>query len=84
MTESEYPAGWDAARVGRLIDQHESLSDDELAAEDDAAIGERPGQTTITVPSELLPAIRQLLARHKSAEPGAAPDGAAKPAPQVS
>jgi len=80
MTESKYPAGWDAARVQRLIDHYEGMSDDELAAEDDAA-GECPGQTTITVPSELLPAIRQLLASHKSAEPGTTPDPGRKADP---
>lgn len=74
MTEYKYPSGWNADRVQRLIDHYESMSDDELAAEDDAAAEDRPGQTVVTVPSELLPAIRQLLARHKSAESGAAPD----------
>jgi len=64
MSEPNFPAGWDAARVQRLIDHHESLSDDELAAEDDAAADERPGQTVVTVPDDLLPAIRQLLAAH--------------------
>lgn len=64
MSETKFPAGWDAARVQRLIDEHERLSDDELAAEDDAATEARPGQTVITVPDELLPAIRQLLAHH--------------------
>jgi hypothetical protein len=81
MTESKYPAGWDAERVRRLIDHYEGMSDDELAAEDDAAAEDRPGQTVVTVPSELLPAIRQLLASHKSAGPGAAPDPAPKAGP---
>jgi len=84
MSVSQYPAGWDADRTRRLIDHYDGMSDDELAAEDDAATEERPGQTVITVPSELLPAIRQLLGGHKSAEPGAAPDGRSTPRPQVS
>ncbi len=65
MSESKYPAGWDAARVRRLIDHYETMSDDELAAEDDAAAEPQHGQTVITVPDALLPAIRQLLAGHK-------------------
>ncbi len=67
MSEPKFPAGWDAARVQRLIDHYETMSEDELAAEDDAAAEERPGQAVVTVPDELLPAIRQLLASHKSA-----------------
>jgi hypothetical protein len=69
MSESKYPAGWDAARVQRLIEHYESLSEDELAAEDEDAVTEEQGQTVITVPDELLPAIRQLLATHKTASP---------------
>jgi len=78
MTESKYPAGWDAERVQRLLDHYESMSDDELTAEDDAAGEDRPGHTVVTVPSELLPAIRQLLASYRRAEPEAAPDTGSK------
>lgn len=67
MTEQKFPAGWDADRVKKLIDLYEGLSEDEQAAEDEAAAAERPGQSVVTVPDELLPAIRQLLATHKSA-----------------
>ena len=65
MSESKYPTGWDAERVKRLIDYYEGLSEDEQVAEDEAAVAnERRGQTVITVPDELLPAIRHLLAQH--------------------
>lgn len=37
MSDPKFPAGWDAARVQRLIDHYEQLSEEELAAEDDAA-----------------------------------------------
>lgn len=66
MSPSKFPAGWDAARVQRLIEHDEALSDAEQMAEDEAA-AEQKGQTVVTVPDELLPAIRQLLASHKSA-----------------
>jgi hypothetical protein len=67
MNEPRFPAGWDAERVKRLIDYYESLTEDEQVAEDEAAMAEQEGQAVITVPEELLPAIRQLLAEHKSA-----------------
>jgi hypothetical protein len=67
MSESRFPAGWDAERVKRLIDYYEGLSEDELVAEDEAAVEDRGGQTVVTVRDDLLPAIRQLLASHKTA-----------------
>lgn len=67
MNESKYPAGWDAERVKKLIDYYESLSEDEEVAEDEAGISEGQGQTMVTVPEELLPSVRRLLATHKSA-----------------
>ena len=67
MSESRFPEGWDAERVKRLINYYEGLSEDEQAAEDEAAASERKGHAVITVSEELLPAIRRLLASHKSA-----------------
>ena len=67
MNEPKFPKGWDADRVKRLIDHYEGLSEAELAAEDDEAMEDRDGQTVITVPEELLPAIRQLIANHRTA-----------------
>jgi hypothetical protein len=66
MSEPRYPAGWDAERVKRLIDHYESMSEEEQVEEEKAAVEEKRGQTVITVPEELLPAIRQLLAAHKA------------------
>jgi hypothetical protein len=58
MSDSNFPAGWDAERVKRLIDHYEGLSEDEQVADDEAAFAEaRPSQTVISVPVELLPEI---------------------------
>ena len=65
MSEPRFPTGWDADRVERLIDHYEGMSEEELVAEDEAA-ELPPGQTIVTVPEELMPAIRQLLAAHKA------------------
>lgn len=61
MTEQRFPPGWDEDRVKRLLAHYESLSEEEQVAEDEAAVDETAGQTVITVPETLLPAIRQLL-----------------------
>ena len=62
MNEQRYPPGWDEERVKRLIAHYESFTEEEQVAEDEAAVGEQEGQTVITVPVTLLPAIRRLLA----------------------
>ena len=67
MRESRFPAGWNAERVKQLIDYYEQQSEEEQLAEDEAGAFEQKGQAVITVPEELLPAIRRLLASHKSA-----------------
>jgi hypothetical protein len=65
MSEQKFPPGWDAERVKRLLDYYENISEDDQVAEDEAA--QDDDQAVISVPHDLLPAIRQLLATHKSA-----------------
>ena len=62
MNQQKFPPGWDADRVRRLIARYESLDEEQQVAEDEAA-QERPGQTTVVVPVEFMPAIRQMLAQ---------------------
>ena len=62
MSEQRFPPGWDAKRVRELLAHYDQISEDEQVAEDEDAATERAGQAVITVPEELLPAIRQLLA----------------------
>jgi hypothetical protein len=66
MTQQHFPPGWDENRVKRMIARYDSMTEDELVAEDEAARDEQQGQTVITVPDVLLPAIRQLLAGTES------------------
>jgi len=52
--------------VNRLLSHYDGLSEDEQAAEDEEAAAEQAGQAVITVPDDLLPVIRQLLANHRT------------------
>ena len=63
MTEQKFPPGWDEARVQRLIAHYEAQDEDVQVAEDEAA-QQAEGQSVVVVPSDLVPAIRQMLA-HK-------------------
>ena len=60
----QFPAGWDEARVRALIGHYDSLSDDDLAAEDEAAY-EAAGMTLMAIPAELVPEVNRLLANYK-------------------
>lgn len=66
MKQSAFPPGWDEDRVRRVLDHYESQTEDEALLEDEAAF-HMAGQTVMEVPTELVPAVRELLARHKAA-----------------
>jgi hypothetical protein len=61
---SNFPAGWSEERVRRVLAHYESQSDEEAVAEDEAAF-EETTHTTMKVPVELLPMVRELIAKAK-------------------
>ena len=65
MRESNFPAGWDERRVREVIRHYESQTEGEAIAEDEAAF-DSDRETFVAVPNELLPEVRQLIARHQS------------------
>ena len=64
MTENRFPPGWDEGRVQKILARYETQSEAEAVAEDEAAF-ERSGQTVMEVPSELVPAVRELIAKYR-------------------
>ena len=65
MKQSNFPPGWDESRVQRLIEQYERQTDDEAVAEDEAAY-ESTTHTVMGVPIDLVPAVRELLAKRRA------------------
>jgi hypothetical protein len=65
MKQSRFPQGWDEERVRRVLAHYEEQSEDEAVAEDEAAF-EEPSQTVMEVPTVLVPAIRELIAKHRT------------------
>jgi hypothetical protein len=61
---AKFPPGWDEERVQRVIEHYESQPEVEAVAEDEAAF-ESPVETVMSVPTQLVPEIRELIARHK-------------------
>ena len=65
MTQNRFPAGWDEARVKRVLEQYESQTPDEAVAEDEAAY-ESTTHTAMEVPVELVPQVRALIAKRRA------------------
>jgi len=63
MQQSRFPEGWDEARVRRVLEHYEQQNEDEAVAEDEAAYEDRKA-SLVKVPVELVPAVRELIAKH--------------------
>lgn len=66
MTSTKFPPGWDEERVRRVLEHCEQQSDEEAVAEDEAAF-ESPTHTAMEVPVDLVPKIREMIAKRRTA-----------------
>ena len=64
MKRSKFPHSWDEKRVQQVIAHYEQQTEDEATDEDETAFGDAASQTVIQIPQELLPIVRELLAKH--------------------
>jgi len=62
IKQSKFPPGWDEDRVRRVIAHYEYQTEEEAVAEDEAAY-EDPGHTFMEIPHDLVPAVRELVAK---------------------
>lgn len=62
----KFPAGWDEERVKRVLAHYEEQTEEQAAAENEAAF-EAADQRVMEVPTDLVPTIRDLIAKRKSA-----------------
>jgi hypothetical protein len=65
MSNHELPAGWDEQRIQHVLTHYERQTEDEAVDEDERAL-EDVSQTVMEVPRELVPAVRELIARHQA------------------
>ena len=64
MKQTKFPAGWDQDRVRDIIEYYESQTDDQALAEQKHAL-EKQKETLVDVPVELLPFVRELIAKFR-------------------
>jgi hypothetical protein len=65
MKRANFPQGWDEERVRRVLEHYENQSDEEAVAEDEAAY-EPPTHTAMEIPVDLVPQVRELLAKRRA------------------
>jgi hypothetical protein len=65
MSQTRFPPGWDEERVRKVLAHYEEQTEDEAVAEDEAAF-EDQDQTTMEIPNELVPMVRELIAQHQT------------------
>lgn len=65
MKEQKFPKGWNEQRVKEVIAHYESQTEDEEFAEIEASL-ESDDMTLMSIPKELVPEVRALLARRKN------------------
>jgi hypothetical protein len=63
VANDRFPPGWDEDRVQRVLARYETQTEIEAVAEDEAAF-EGPSHTVMEIPTELVPAVRELIAKH--------------------
>ena len=61
-----HPPGWDEKRVRKVAEHYDNQTEDEQVAEHEAAF-RAEGQTTMVVPTELVPAIIKLISKKRPA-----------------
>lgn len=65
MKQSRFPEGWDEERVRRMLEHYENLTEEEAVAEDESSFEDRT-QTVMEVPVDLVPAVRELIAKRSA------------------
>ena len=67
--QARFPQGWNEARVRKVLEHYEQQTEEEAVAEDEAALEQSQG-TVMEVPTDVVPRIRQLIARRGTRRPG--------------
>lgn len=66
MTQNKFPPGWDEDSVQSIIIHYEQQTEDEAVAEDEAAFQDKTS-TLMAIPTELVPAVLELIDKHIAA-----------------
>lgn len=62
MSKENLPEGWDEEKVRRVLAYYEQQSEEDALIEDEAGV--ESSETVMSVPRELVPKVRELIAKH--------------------
>lgn len=65
MKQSLFSPGWDEEKVCRVFAHYEGQTEEEEVAEDEAAFEDQT-QTIMEIPIDLVPIVRELIAKHQA------------------
>ena len=65
MKQRRFPPGWDVERVRRVLSHYEEQTEEEAMAEDEAGFEDQT-ETVMKIPNELVPIVRELIAKHQA------------------
>ena len=63
MSQNKLPEGWDDGQLLRVLAHYDGQTKEEALLEDEA--GGRPSETIMTVPRDLVPEVRELIAKRR-------------------
>ena len=64
MRKNQLPNGWSEDRIRKAPEHYEHQPEEECLAEDNADVDS--SDTLMSIPRELVPAVRELIAKHRS------------------
>ena len=63
MNKKRLPDGWNESRVKRVLEHYEKQSEEDAVVEDEAGV--RNAETVMSVPRDLVPKVRELIAKRQ-------------------
>lgn len=61
MSDTKLPKGWNEAKVQRVLAHYEKQTEEDAVLEDEAGVG--ASETVMSVPRDLVPKVRELIAK---------------------
>jgi len=63
MSDAKLPKGWNNAKIRRVLAHYEKQTGDDAVLEDEAGVG--ASETVMSVPRDLVPKVRELIAKRQ-------------------
>jgi hypothetical protein len=64
MSDNKFPPNWNEQKVRRVLADYDGQTEEDALAEDEAGI--KSSETVMNIPHELVPKVRELIAKRQS------------------